>query len=70
MKALGEAEAWHRSMNRENDGRMLKEMKDIGLIIEENPDRAAFSKVVKKPLEEEYAKKFGWTMIERINQVQ
>lgn len=69
LEAMRDAEDWHRKFNRELEGPILKEMAQSGMIIEKNPDKEAFAKVVRKPVQEEFAKKFGTIMIEKINQV-
>lgn len=69
VEAMHEAAVYHRNLNRQIEGPALKEMKQKGLIVIEDPDREAFAKVVKEPVQEEFAKKFGWDMIKKINQV-
>jgi len=69
LEAMREATDYQRKLNRKREQPMLKEMKQSGVIIEGNPDREAFAEVVRKSVQEEYAKKYGLIMIEKINQV-
>ena len=67
IEALREATLYHRKLNRELEGSLLREMEQKGLVITYSPDKEAFAKIVQKPTQEEYAQKFGWEIIERIN---
>jgi hypothetical protein len=42
-------------------------MEQKGLQVLAEPNREAFAKVVSKPVQEEYAGKFGWDTINKIN---
>lgn len=65
-EALQEATAWERKLNRQIDVEALQKMKASGMQIEENPDREAFRKTVADATAEEYVKKFGRDVLERI----
>jgi hypothetical protein len=43
-------------------------MREAGMVVEDSPDREAFRNVVAAPVAEEFAKKFGSDMLERIRQ--
>jgi len=66
IEALNEAAAYHRKLNRELEGGLLKEMEQKGLQVIAEPNREAFAGVVSKPVQEEYAGKFGWDTINKI----
>jgi TRAP-type C4-dicarboxylate transport system substrate-binding protein len=57
---------YHRKLNRELEGKLLKEMQEKGLQVIGEPNREAFAGVVSKPVQEEYAGKFGWDTIHKI----
>jgi len=65
-EALQEATAWERKLNRQFDVEALQKMKAAGVQIEENPDREAFKKIVAEATADEYVKKFGKDVLERI----
>ncbi len=65
-EALQEATAWERKLNRQLDVEALAKMKAAGLQIEENPDREAFRRIVADATAEEYVKKFGRDVLDRI----
>jgi tripartite ATP-independent transporter DctP family solute receptor len=67
IESLYEAVVYHRSLNRSLEESMLKEMEQKGMTIIANPDKEAFAKIVRKAVQEEYAKQFGWETIEKIN---
>ncbi len=67
VEALAEAAVYHRKLNRELEGKLMKEMMEKGLQVVAEPNREAFSKVVSKPVQEEYAAKFGWETINKIS---
>ncbi len=66
-EALAEAGTYHRKLNRDLEGSLLKEMEHKGLQVIAEPNREAFAKLVSKPVQEEYAAKFGWDTINKIN---
>jgi tripartite ATP-independent transporter DctP family solute receptor len=66
QEALQEATAWERALNRKMDVEALAKMKEAGVQIEEQPDREAFRKAVAEPTANEYVKKFGTDVLERI----
>jgi tripartite ATP-independent transporter DctP family solute receptor len=65
-EALAEAAVYHRKLNRDLEGSLLKEMEQKGLQVIAEPNRQAFAGVVSKPVQEEYAGKFGWDTINKI----
>jgi tripartite ATP-independent transporter DctP family solute receptor len=66
VDALAEARDWERKLNRELDGQALAKMRAAGLQIEEKPDIEAFRKIVAEPSAEDYAKKFGRGVLDKI----
>lgn len=66
LEALQEAAAYHRKLNRDLEGNLLKEMEEKGLQVIKEPNRESFAKLVSKPVQEEYAAKFGWEIINKI----
>lgn len=66
QEALQEATVWERAMNRKMDVEALAKMKQAGMQIEENPARDAFRKIVAEATAEEYVKKFGRDVLEKI----
>ena len=65
-ESMREAAVYHRKLNRDLEGSLLKEMEPKMQIIAD-PNREAFANVVSKPVQEEYAGKFGWDTINKIN---
>ena len=65
-EALNEATLWERKLNRQFDVEALQKMKTAGVQIEENPDREAFKKIVADATAEEYVKKFGSDVLDKI----
>lgn len=68
VDALRDAFVWQRKYNREVEGGYLKRMREAGMVIEEQPDREAFQKVVATTVTEDYVKKFGPELIGRVRQ--
>jgi tripartite ATP-independent transporter DctP family solute receptor len=66
VESLAEARDWERKLNRQLDGEALAKIKAAGVQVEENPDREAFRKVVAEPTAEEYVKKFGSDVLDKI----
>jgi tripartite ATP-independent transporter DctP family solute receptor len=64
--SLAEARDWERQLNRKLDGEALAKIKAAGVQVEENPDREAFRKVVADATAEEYVKKFGRDVLDKI----
>ena len=58
-EVLQEAFVWQRNLDRRVEGDYLQKMKAMGMLIEEQPDRAAFAKVVANEVTEDYVRKFG-----------
>jgi tripartite ATP-independent transporter DctP family solute receptor len=69
IESLYEAVVYHRNLNRSLESSMLKEMEQKGMAIIANPYKEAFAKIVRKVVQEEYAKQFGWEIIDKINKV-
>jgi tripartite ATP-independent transporter DctP family solute receptor len=67
IEGLNEAAAYHRKLNRELESKLLKEMEQRGLQVISEPNRESFAKMVSKPVQEEYAAKFGWDTINKIS---
>jgi TRAP-type transport system periplasmic protein len=65
-EALHEAVVWQRNLDRETEGRALAKMKAAGLQVEEKPDVEAFRKVVADAAADEYVKKFGRDILDKI----
>ncbi len=65
-ESVQEAANWERKLNRDLDVEGLSKMKAAGVQIEENPDREAFRKAVADASAEDYVKKFGRDMLDRI----
>lgn len=66
VEAMTEARDWDRKYNREIEGQALAKIKAAGVQVEEHPDREAFRKVVADPAADEYVKKFGREILDRI----
>lgn len=67
--ALRDAFVWQRRYNREVEGGYLKRMREAGMVIEEQPDREAFQRAVATAVGEEYVKKFGPDLIDKIRNI-
>jgi tripartite ATP-independent transporter DctP family solute receptor len=65
-EALHEAAIWQRKLDRDIEGRALGKMKAAGLQVEEKPDVEAFRKIVADAVAEDYVKKFGHDILDRI----
>ena len=65
-ESLREAFVWQRNLDRQVEGEYLQKMKAAGMIVEEQPDRAAFARIVASEVTEDYVKRFGPAMLERI----
>jgi tripartite ATP-independent transporter DctP family solute receptor len=65
-ESLREAFVWQRQLDRQVEGEYLQKMKAGGMVVEEQPDRAAFARVVAAAVTEDYVKKFGPALLERI----
>jgi len=68
-EALREAFLWQRRYNREVEGGYLQRMREAGMVIEEQPDREGFRRVVAAAVAEDYVKRFGPDLIEKIRQL-
>ncbi len=66
LEALQEAAIYHRKLNRDLEGKLLKEMEEKGLQVVKEPNRESFAKLVSKPVQEEYAAKYGWDIVNKI----
>jgi tripartite ATP-independent transporter DctP family solute receptor len=66
VESMAEARDWERKLNRQLDGEALAKIKSAGVQVEENPDREAFRKVVADATAEEYVKKFGREVVDKI----
>jgi tripartite ATP-independent transporter DctP family solute receptor len=66
VDSLAEARDWERQLNRKLDGEALAKIKAAGVQVEENPDREAFRKVVADATADEYVKKFGSDVLDKI----
>jgi tripartite ATP-independent transporter DctP family solute receptor len=66
VEAIAEARDWDRKYNREIEGQALAKIKAAGVLVEENPDREAFRKVVADAAADEYVKKFGRETLDKI----
>jgi tripartite ATP-independent transporter DctP family solute receptor len=66
IEAMAEARDWDRKLNRELDGQALDKMKATGMQVEEHPDLEAFQKIVADAAAEDYAKKFGHDILDKI----
>jgi tripartite ATP-independent transporter DctP family solute receptor len=65
-EALHDAAVWQRRLDRDIEGQALAKMKAAGVQAEENPDREAFRKIVAEATAEEYVKKFGHEVLDKI----
>jgi TRAP-type C4-dicarboxylate transport system substrate-binding protein len=65
-ESLREAFVWQRNLDRQVEGEYLQKMKAAGVMVEEQPDRAAFARIVASEVTEDYVKRFGPAMLERI----
>ncbi len=65
-EALHEAVVWQRKLDRDIEGRALAKMKAAGLQVEEKPDVEAFRKIVADAVADDYVKKFGHDILDRI----
>ncbi len=70
VDALREAFVWQRKLNREVEGGYLEKMRAAGVVIEAEPDRESFRKVVAAEVSEDYVKKFGPDLLQKIRQLQ
>lgn len=68
-EALREAFVWQRQYNREVEGGYLQRMREAGMVIEEQPDREGFQRVVAAAVAEDYVKRFGPDLIEKIRRL-
>jgi TRAP-type transport system periplasmic protein len=66
QESMKEAISFQRRLNREKEKPMIEEMQKAGIIIEANPNRDAFSAIVKKPVQEEFVKVVGPGIIEKL----
>ncbi len=66
VESMAEARDWERQLNRKLDGEALAKIKAAGVQVEENPDREAFRKIVAEATAEEYVKKFGRDVLDKI----
>ncbi len=66
IEAMAEARDWERRLDRELEGQALAKIKAAGVQVEENPDREAFRKIVADATAEEYVKKFGHDILDKI----
>lgn len=66
LEAMAEARDWDRKLNRELEGQALVKIKAAGVQVEETPDREAFRRVVADATAEEYVKKFGGDVLDKI----
>ncbi len=66
VEAMAEARDWDRRYNREIEGQALAKIKAAGVQVEEHPDREAFRKVVADAAADEYVKKFGRDILDKI----
>lgn len=66
IEAMAEARDWERRLDREMEGQALAKIKAAGVQVEENPDREAFRKIVADATAEEYVKKFGHDILDKI----
>jgi tripartite ATP-independent transporter DctP family solute receptor len=66
VESMAEARDWERKLNRQLDGEALAKIKAAGVQVEENPDREAFRKAVADATAEEYVKKFGSEVVDKI----
>lgn len=65
-EALHEAVVWQRRLDRELEGKALAKMKAAGLQVEDRPDVEAFRRIVADAVAEDYVKKFGREILDRI----
>lgn len=65
-EALHEAVVWQRKLDRDIEGRALAKMKAAGLQVEEKPNVEAFRKIVADAVADDYVKKFGHDILDRI----
>lgn len=65
-EALHEAAVWQRKLNREIEGKALAKMKAAGVQVEEKPDAEALRKAVADAVAEDYVKKFGRDVLDKI----
>lgn len=68
-EVTNEAAVWQRKLNRESEGKAMAAMKAAGMQIEEQPDREAFRKAVADKAAEEYVKRFGSDMLNKIKAI-
>ena len=66
IEAMTEARDWDRKLNRQLEGEALAKIKAAGVQVEEHPDREAFRKIVADATAEEYVKKFGQGLLDKI----
>jgi tripartite ATP-independent transporter DctP family solute receptor len=69
-EALHEAVVWQRRLDRELEGKALAKMKAAGLQVEDRPDVEAFRKIVADAVAEDYVKKFGREILDKIRNTQ
>jgi tripartite ATP-independent transporter DctP family solute receptor len=69
-EALHEAVVWQRRLDRELEGKALAKMKAAGLQVEDRPDVEAFRKIVADVVAEDYVKKFGREILDKIRNAQ
>jgi tripartite ATP-independent transporter DctP family solute receptor len=66
QEAMAEAIYFQRRLNREKEKPMLAEMEKAGVVIENSPNRDAFSAIVKKQVQDEFVKVAGSGIIEKL----
>jgi len=66
IEAMAEARDWDRRLNRQLEGEALAKIKAAGVQVEEKPDIEAFRKIVADATAEDYVKKFGRDILDKI----
>ena len=68
VDATREAFVWHRNLNRQVEVTFLQRMREAGIVVEEQPDREAFRKIVAEAVTEDYVKRFGLDLLQKLRE--
>jgi tripartite ATP-independent transporter DctP family solute receptor len=66
VESTRDAFVWHRNLNRQVEITFLDKMREAGIVVEENPDREAFRRVVADAVTEDYVKRFGPDLLRKL----
>lgn len=67
LSSAVEAAHYHRELNADSEARLLAAVREKGVEVVEDVDRAAFKKVVAASIQQEFSNKYGTDLIDAIN---